>query len=77
MTCAANLKPTFSAFCALPKPSFRTCASAAAAASLMTSSVAGLLTPPTYGAYSSSKHALEALSNALRLEMFPLTSKLS
>jgi short-subunit dehydrogenase len=37
----------------------------------MTSSVAGLLTPPTYGAYSSSKHALEALSNALRLEMFP------
>jgi len=38
---------------------------------LMTSSVAGLLTPPTYGAYSSSKHALEALSNALRLEMFP------
>ncbi|HKM82878.1 MAG TPA: SDR family oxidoreductase [Candidatus Acidoferrum sp.] len=38
---------------------------------LMTSSVTGLLTPPTYGAYSSSKHALEALSNALRLEMFP------
>jgi len=38
---------------------------------LMMSSVAGLLTPPTYGAYSSSKHALEALSNALRLEMYP------
>jgi NAD(P)-dependent dehydrogenase (short-subunit alcohol dehydrogenase family) len=38
---------------------------------LMMSSVAGLLTPPTYGAYSSSKHALEAISNALRLEMFP------
>ena len=38
---------------------------------LMTSSLTGLLTPPTYGAYSSSKHALEALSNALRLEMFP------
>src|SRR5579885_2805288 len=30
---------------------------------LMMSSVAGLVTPPTYGAYSSSKHALEGLSN--------------
>ncbi len=38
---------------------------------LMMSSVAGLVSPPTYGAYSSSKHALEGLSNALRLEMFP------
>ena len=38
---------------------------------LMISSVAGLLTPPTYGAYSSSKHALEGLSNALRLELYP------
>ena len=38
---------------------------------LMLSSVAGIVTPPLYGAYSSSKHALEALSNALRLEMFP------
>jgi NAD(P)-dependent dehydrogenase (short-subunit alcohol dehydrogenase family) len=38
---------------------------------LMISSVAGLVTPPTYGAYSSSKHALEGLSNALRLEMYP------
>lgn len=38
---------------------------------LMLSSVAGLVTPPTYGAYSSSKFALEALSNALRLELFP------
>jgi NAD(P)-dependent dehydrogenase (short-subunit alcohol dehydrogenase family) len=38
---------------------------------LMISSVAGLVTPPTYGAYSSSKHALEGLSNALRLELFP------
>jgi NAD(P)-dependent dehydrogenase (short-subunit alcohol dehydrogenase family) len=38
---------------------------------LMMSSLAGILTPPTYGAYSSSKHALEALSNALRLEMYP------
>jgi len=38
---------------------------------LMISSVAGLVTPPTYGAYSSSKHALEGLSNALRLEMHP------
>jgi len=37
---------------------------------LMLSSVAGILTPPLYGAYSSSKYALEALSNALRLEMF-------
>jgi len=38
---------------------------------LMMSSVAGLVTPPTYGAYSSSKHALEGLSNALRLELRP------
>lgn len=38
---------------------------------LMISSVAGLVTPPTYGAYSSSKHALEGLSNALRLELHP------
>jgi NAD(P)-dependent dehydrogenase (short-subunit alcohol dehydrogenase family) len=38
---------------------------------LMMSSVAGIITPPTYGAYSSSKHALEALSNALRMELFP------
>ena len=38
---------------------------------LMLSSVAGILTPPTYGAYSSSKHAVEALSNALRLELYP------
>jgi len=38
---------------------------------LMMSSVAGLVSPPTYGAYSGSKHALEGLSNALRLEMFP------
>jgi NAD(P)-dependent dehydrogenase (short-subunit alcohol dehydrogenase family) len=38
---------------------------------LMMSSVAGLVSPPTYGAYSSSKHALEGLSNALRLEMYP------
>ena len=38
---------------------------------LMMSSVAGLVSPPTYGAYSSSKHALEGLSNALRLELYP------
>lgn len=38
---------------------------------VMMSSVAGLITPPTYGPYSSSKHALEGLSNALRLEMYP------
>jgi NAD(P)-dependent dehydrogenase (short-subunit alcohol dehydrogenase family) len=38
---------------------------------LMMSSAAGLISPPTYGAYSSSKHALEGLSNALRLELYP------
>ena len=38
---------------------------------LMMSSAAGLVSPPTYGAYSSSKFALEGLSNALRLEMYP------
>ena len=38
---------------------------------LMMSSVAGLVSPPTYGAYSCSKHALEGLSNALRMEMYP------
>ena len=38
---------------------------------LMLSSVSGFLTPPTQGAYSSSKHALEAISNALRLELYP------
>jgi NAD(P)-dependent dehydrogenase (short-subunit alcohol dehydrogenase family) len=38
---------------------------------LMISSVAGLVSPPTYGAYSSSKHALEGLSDALRLELHP------
>jgi NAD(P)-dependent dehydrogenase (short-subunit alcohol dehydrogenase family) len=37
---------------------------------IMMSSVAGLVTPPAQGAYSSSKHALEALSNALRLELY-------
>jgi NAD(P)-dependent dehydrogenase (short-subunit alcohol dehydrogenase family) len=38
---------------------------------LMISSVAGLVTVPAQGAYSASKHALEGLTNALRLEMFP------
>jgi NAD(P)-dependent dehydrogenase (short-subunit alcohol dehydrogenase family) len=38
---------------------------------LMMSSAAGLASPPTYGAYSASKHAIEGLSNALRLEMYP------
>jgi len=38
---------------------------------LMMSSVSGLITAPTQGAYSSSKHALEALSNALRMELYP------
>jgi NAD(P)-dependent dehydrogenase (short-subunit alcohol dehydrogenase family) len=37
---------------------------------LMMSSVAGLVTPPTQGAYSASKHALEGLSNALRMELY-------
>lgn len=37
---------------------------------LMMSSVAGLATPPTQGAYSASKHALEGLSNALRMELY-------
>ncbi len=37
---------------------------------LMMSSVAGLVTVPVQGAYSSSKFALEALSNALRLELY-------
>lgn len=37
---------------------------------LMMSSAAGRVAPPTYGAYSSSKFALEGLSDALRLEMY-------
>ena len=37
---------------------------------LMMSSLSGLVTPPTQGAYSSSKHALEGLSNALRMELY-------
>lgn len=36
---------------------------------LMMSSVSGFLTAPTQGAYSASKFALEAMSNALRLEL--------
>jgi NAD(P)-dependent dehydrogenase (short-subunit alcohol dehydrogenase family) len=38
---------------------------------VMMSSVAGLVTPPTYGPYSATKHALEAVSNALRHELYP------
>src|SRR5271163_3072561 len=38
---------------------------------VMISSVAGLVTPPTYGPYSASKHAIEAISNALRHELYP------
>jgi NAD(P)-dependent dehydrogenase (short-subunit alcohol dehydrogenase family) len=43
---------------------------------LMMSSVSGLVTPPTQGAYSASKHALEGLSNALRLELHPFNVKI-
>lgn len=38
---------------------------------VMMSSVAGLITPPTYGPYSATKHAMEAISNALRHELYP------
>src|SRR6266852_446394 len=38
---------------------------------LMMSSVSGFVTPPTQGAYSASKHGIEALSNALRYELYP------
>jgi short-subunit dehydrogenase len=37
---------------------------------VMMSSVSGLVTAPTQGAYSASKHALEALGNALRIELY-------
>jgi short-subunit dehydrogenase len=42
---------------------------------VMMSSVAGLVTPPTYGPYSASKHAMEAVSNALRHELYPFGIK--
>jgi NAD(P)-dependent dehydrogenase (short-subunit alcohol dehydrogenase family) len=38
---------------------------------LMMSSVSGIVTPPTQGAYSASKHAIEAVANALRYELYP------
>jgi len=38
---------------------------------LMMSSVSGFVTVPTQGPYSASKHAIEALSNALRHELYP------
>jgi NAD(P)-dependent dehydrogenase (short-subunit alcohol dehydrogenase family) len=38
---------------------------------LMMSSVAGLISPPTYAAYSGSKFALEGMSGSLRLELYP------
>jgi NAD(P)-dependent dehydrogenase (short-subunit alcohol dehydrogenase family) len=38
---------------------------------VMMSSVAGLVTPPTYGPYSATKHAIEAISNAMRHELYP------
>jgi len=42
---------------------------------IMMSSVSGFVTAPTQGAYSSSKFALEAMSNALRLELYPFGIK--
>ena len=42
---------------------------------IMISSVSGLVTPPTQGAYSASKHAMEGLSNALRHELYPFKVK--
>ena len=39
---------------------------------VMTSSVLGTISPPGQGAYSATKHALEALSAALRYELYPL-----
>jgi NAD(P)-dependent dehydrogenase (short-subunit alcohol dehydrogenase family) len=38
---------------------------------VMVSSVAGFLTVPLQGPYSASKHAVEAISNALRHELYP------
>lgn len=38
---------------------------------IMMSSVSGFVTAPTQGPYSASKFALEAMSNALRLELYP------
>jgi NAD(P)-dependent dehydrogenase (short-subunit alcohol dehydrogenase family) len=38
---------------------------------VMIGSISGQITPPFYGAYSASKHALEALSDALRIELRP------
>jgi short-subunit dehydrogenase len=38
---------------------------------IMVSSVAGFLTVPLQGAYSASKHSVEAISNALRHELYP------
>ena len=38
---------------------------------LMMSSVSGFVTAPTQGPYSASKHAIEAISNALRHELYP------
>ena len=35
------------------------------------SSIAGKLTSPLFGPYSSSKHAVEAISDAMRLEVYP------
>src|SRR6266446_10172101 len=33
--------------------------------------ISGFVTPPTQGAYSASKHAIEAVANALRYELYP------
>jgi NAD(P)-dependent dehydrogenase (short-subunit alcohol dehydrogenase family) len=42
---------------------------------IMMSSVSGFVTVPAQGAYSASKHALEALSNAMRHELYPFGVK--
>ncbi|MEW2382335.1 SDR family oxidoreductase [Micromonospora sp. NPDC047707] len=46
-----------------------------AAKIVFTSSMGGLFTPPGYGAYTSSKHALEGIAEALRQELEPFGIK--
>lgn len=44
---------------------------------VMVGSISGQITPPFYGAYSASKHALEAMSDALRIELQPWRVRVS